>query len=187
MQKTYTMISLHKIENVYDPNFEEVYDLYNSAFPSYQRRTWAGSETVFNKKPAFNCFSVKSEGEFVGLLNYWKFEKFVYVEHFAIHPDFRNRGIGTTVMKEFLATTELPVVVETETPRSLVASQRIHFYERLGFYMTTNFYMQPPYEGGSVMISMLIMSNDYHYTNKHFNQIKNTLYKEVYKYNPKKT
>jgi hypothetical protein len=89
-------------------------------------------------------------------------------------------------MKQFLSKIELPVVIETETPRSLVASQRIHFYERLGFYMTTNFYMQPPYEGSQVMMSMLIMSNDYHFANKHFNHIKSTLYKEVYKYDPKK-
>ncbi len=180
------MISLLKIENVYDANFEEVYDLYNSAFPSYLRRTWAGLETLFNKKPAFHCVSVKSKKDFVGLINYWTFDKFIYIEHFAIHPDFRNKGIGTKVLKEFLATLELPVVIETETPRSQIASQRIHFYERLGFYMTTNFYMQPPYEGSQVMMSMLIMSNDYHFTNKHFTQIKNTLYKEVYKYDPKK-
>jgi len=180
------MISLQKIENVYDSNFEEVYDLYNSAFPQYQRRTWAGIESIFNKKPAFHCICVKSNNEFVGLIHYWTFEKFVYVEHFAVHPDFRNKGIGTSVMKEFLSKIELPVVIETETPRSLVASQRIHFYERLGFYMTTNFYMQPPYEGSQVMMSMLIMSNDYHFVNKHFTLIKNTLYKEVYKYDPKK-
>jgi ribosomal protein S18 acetylase RimI-like enzyme len=180
------MISLQKIENVYDTNFEELYDLYTSAFPSYQRRTWAGLETLFNKKPAFQSFTIKSDNEFVGLLNYWNFEKFVYVEHFAVHADYRNKGIGTSVMKEFLSKIELPVVIETETPRSLVASQRIHFYERLGFYMTTNFYMQPPYEGSQVMMSMLIMSNDYHFANKHFNHIKSTLYKEVYKYDPKR-
>jgi len=181
------MISLSKIENVYDSDFEEIYNLYNSAFPSYQRRTWAGLESLFNKKPVFECKCVKSDGEFVGLLHYWTFEKFIYIEHFAIHPDFRNKGIGTAALKTFLATAQLPVVVETETPRTLVASQRIHFYERLGFYMTTNFYMQPPYEGGQVMMSMLIMSNDYHFANKHFNSIKKTLYKEVYKYDPKKT
>lgn len=180
------MINFYKIENVYDPNFEELYDLYNSAFPSYQRRTWAGLETVFNKKPAFQCFVIKLDKEFVGLLNYWTFEKFVYIEHFAIHPNYRNRGLGTMALKEFISKTELPVIVETELPRSVVASQRIHFYERLNFYMTTNFYMQPPYEGSQVMMSMLIMSNDYHFVNKYFTQIKNTLYKEVYKYDPKK-
>ncbi len=180
------MINLKKIENVYDPNFGEVYDLYNSAFPAYQRRTWAGLETLFNKKPAFQCLNVRSNSNFVGLIHYWTFEKFIYIEHFAIHPDYRNQGLGSKVMKEFLAKKELPVVVETETPRSHVASQRIHFYERLGFFMTTNFYMQPPYEGSQVMMSMLLMSNDYHFTNKYFTQIRNTLYKEVYKYDPKR-
>lgn len=180
------MIQFLKIENVYDPNFGEVYDLYTTAFPTYSRRTWAGLETLFNKKPAFHSVLVKQNKDFVGLIHYWTFEKFLFVEHFAIHPDHRNKGLGSKVMKEFIAKTELPVVVETETPHSQLASQRIHFYERISFYVIPNFYMQPPYEGSQVLLSMLIMSNDYHFANKHFQQIKTTIYKEVYKYDPRR-
>ncbi|MFZ4582988.1 MAG: GNAT family N-acetyltransferase [Paludibacter sp.] len=180
------MINFIKIENVYDPNFGEVYDLYNTSFPSYSRRSWAGLETVFNKKQAFNSVAVKKDSKFVGLIHYWIFDKFVYIEQFAIHPDYRNAGLGTKVMKEFLKKHELPIVIETETPRTQIASKRIYFYERVGFYMISNFYMQPPYEGSQVLMSMLIMTNDYNYVNKYFQQIKNTIYKEVYKYDPKK-
>jgi len=180
------MFELIKVNNVYDSNFEEVYDLYTSSFAKYARRTWAGLETVFNKKPSFHCNSIKVKGEFAGFLNYWTFEKFTFIEHFAIHPNFRNSGLGSKVLKNFLAQNELPIIIETETPRNLIASQRIHFYERLNFYAISNFYMQPPYEGGQVMMSMLIMSNDYHFATKNFNQIKTTLYKEVYKFDQKK-
>lgn len=185
-QITYTMINYFKIENVYDPNFEEVYDLYTNSFPTYSRRTWAGLEALFNKKPSFQSIAVKQNSDFVGLIHFWQFEKFLFIEHFAIHPDFRNNGLGSKIMKEFIAKTELPVVIETETPHSQIASRRIHFYERIGFYLISNFYMQPPYEGSQVLLSMLIMTNNYHFVNKHFQQIKNSIYKDVYKYDPKR-
>ena len=180
------MIEFLKIENVYDPNFEEVFHLYNAAFPSYLRRSWTGIEMLLSKKPAFHSIYVKHKKDFAGLIHYWTFDKFVFIEHFAIQPDRRNKGLGSKILKKFLSDITLPVIIETELPRNLVASKRIHFYERLGLFVTSNFYMQPPYEGSQVMMSMLIMSTDYQFTNKHFNQIKNTLYKEVYKYDQKK-
>lgn len=180
------MIQKIKLENIYDPGFEEVYDLYTASFPTYARRSWAELASVFSKKQNFNCCSLRNEDGFVGLICYWNFEKFVYIEHLAILPDLRNKGLGTEFIKAFIKENELPLVVETETPRTQIASQRIHFYERAGFYMISNFYMQPPYEGGQVLMSMLIMTTDYHYVNKHFNTIKNAIYKEVYKFDPKK-
>lgn len=181
------MFEFIKVENVYDSNFEEVYDLYTSSFPNYARRTWQGLETVFNKKNAFHCNCIKLDGKTVGFINYWIFDKFTYIEHFAIHPDFRDNGLGSQVLKNFISNSTLPIILETETPRTITASKRIHFYERLNFYMISNFYMQPPYEGGQVMMSMLIMCNDYHFATKNFSQIKTTLYKEVYKFDQKKT
>ena len=46
--------------------------------------------------------------------------------------------------------------------------------------------MQPPYDDSLFLIPMLIMSNDYHFANRHFQMIKDTLYKEVYNYIPEK-
>ncbi|OIP82620.1 MAG: hypothetical protein AUK44_07325 [Porphyromonadaceae bacterium CG2_30_38_12] len=180
------MTALFKIENIYSRDFEELYSLYTHAFPIFQRRSWAGIEQVFNKKPNFSCNIIKQDDVFVGLLSYWTFDKFVYIEHFAIHPNFQNKGIGSDVMKQFMQQISLPIVIETETPRNIQANQRINFYERLGFYIIPEFYMQPPYDNGQVILSMLIMTTDYHFVSKHFQQVKNTLYKEVYKYDPKK-
>ena len=112
----------------------------------------------------------------------WKFSRFYYIEHFAIHPQHRNHSYGSEVIRLFLSTVSLPVVLEVEMPKTITASRRIHFYERLGFYVMSNFYMQPPYDGESFLLPMLIMSNDYHFTNKHFHLIKEVLYKEVYNF-----
>lgn len=180
------MITFQQVENVYDSKFEENYALYTEAFPNYSRRKWANIETLFTKKQNFNCINIYKDNEFVGLFHYWDFEQFVFVEHFAILPHLQGHGLGTESMKLFMSQHQVPIILETETPRTTIASKRIFFYERLGFLASSNFYMQPPYEGGQVMISMLIMSNNYQYVTKHFGKIKNTIYKEVYKYDPKK-
>lgn len=176
------MLNFLKIDNIYAANFEDIYNLYVDAFPKAERRTWAALESVLNNDRKFNMFAIMSDNRFVGFVNYWKFERFFYIEHFAILPQFRNHKYGSEAMKIFMAQLNMPIILEVEMPRNIVASKRIHFYERLGFYVLSNIYMQPPYDGVSFMIPMLIMSNDYHFTNKHFHLIKDTLYKEVYRY-----
>jgi len=74
------------------------------------------------------------------------------------------------------------IILEVEPPKSIDASRRIHFYERLNFFVLPNFYMQPPYDKKSFLLPMLIMSNDYHFAHKHFEAIKGKLYEEVYQY-----
>lgn len=176
------MLNFLKINNVYDANFEKVYNLYVSAFPVSERREKNALVEVLKTDTKFNMFAIQNDNGFVGFMNYWKFERFFYIEHFAILPEYRNHKYGSEAMKIFMAQVNLPVVLEVEMPRSTVAAHRIHFYERLGFYVLSNAYQQPPYDGVSFMIPMLIMSNDYHYANKHFQLIKDTLYKEVYRY-----
>ncbi|MCE5330765.1 MAG: GNAT family N-acetyltransferase [Bacteroidales bacterium] len=177
-----TMLNFLKIDSVYDTNYADVYKLYVETFPVSERRSWASLESVLNNENRFNIFALMHENQFVGFISYWKFERFYYIEHFAILPHFRNHKLGSEAMAELVSQVNMPVVLEVEMPRTVEAARRIHFYERLGFYVLSNYYMQPPYDGVSFLLPMLIMSNDYHFANKHFNLIKNTLYKEVYRY-----
>jgi len=176
------MLNFLKIDSVYDTNYADVYKLYVEAFPVSERRSWASLERVINNENRFNIFALMHENQFVGFISYWKFERFYYIEHFAILPHFRNRKFGSEAMTGLLSQVNMPVVLEVEMPRTINAGRRIHFYERLGFYVLSNRYMQPSYDGVSFLLPMLIMSNDYHFANKHFNLIKDTLYKEVYQY-----
>jgi ribosomal protein S18 acetylase RimI-like enzyme len=179
------MLKFTKIINVEDANYHELYDLYRNSFPVNERRNWDSLANIFEHEPKFNMFALENEDEFVGFFNYWKFSRFYYIEHFAIKSQFRNKRYGTDAIKLFLSEVNMPVVLEVETPTTIIASRRIHFYERLGFYVLSNIYMQPPYDGKSFLFPMLIMSNDYHFSSKHFKLIKEVLYKEVYRYEPK--
>ena len=174
------MLNFHRINTVNNQFFSNLFNLYTLAFPPMERRTWEGLEYELKYEKRFCAHALIQDGEFVGLFNYWTFDKFFYLEHLAISPKFRSQGIGSEAMSMFMDQTKLPIVLEVEMPNNIMASRRILFYERLGFSILSHNYAQPPYDGKSFFIPELLMSNDIHFANTHFEKIKEILYTNVY-------
>jgi ribosomal protein S18 acetylase RimI-like enzyme len=181
------MLSFHKIHTVSDPFFRPLFNLYTQAFPQSECRTWAGIELELDTENRFNAHALLINNEFVGLLNYWIFDRFLYIEHFAISADLRGQHIGREAMNMLMEQTKLPIVFEVEMPVNPMAIRRIRFYERLKFSVLSHHYAQPPYDGEGFIMPMLIMSNNVHFANTHFELIKDTLFEEVYQYSPIKS
>ncbi|MDD3320854.1 MAG: GNAT family N-acetyltransferase [Paludibacter sp.] len=176
------MIEFHRIENTDNPYFTHLYDLYTGVFPKYERRSWAGLDMELNKEKQFCANALIENHEFIGLFNYWVFEKFYYIEHLALAPKFRGKRKGTIALEIFKELASIPIVLEVEMPNNSEAIRRIKFYEKSEYKVISHYYAQPPYEGDGFLIPMIIMSNDIHFTNTHFEQIKDTLYKKVYRF-----
>ena len=180
------MLNFHRINTVNNQFFSNLFNLYTLAFPPLERRTWAGLEYELNYEKKLCVNALIQEGVFVGLFNYWTFDRFYYIEHLAISHKYRSQGIGSEAMSLFMDQTKLPIVLEVEMPNNINASRRILFYEKLGFSILAHNYAQPPYEGTGFFIPELIMSNDLHFANTHFEKIKETLYNDVYHYEYKR-
>ena len=176
------MLNFNRISAVGDLLFTNLFNLYTQAFPLQERRSWAGLEYELNYEKRFSANAIIQNDKFVGLFNYWTFERFNYIEHVAIIPSLRNQHLGTEVLKIFMEQYKLPVILEVEMPNNIVASRRILFYERLGFSIISHNYAQPPYEGDGFLMPQLIMSTDLHFANTHFEKIRDTLYDNVYHY-----
>jgi ribosomal protein S18 acetylase RimI-like enzyme len=176
------MLNFHRINSVNSQYFSGLFNLYALAFPPAERRTWEGLEYELNCEKKFCAHALIQNGMFVGLFNYWTFDHFYYIEHLAICPKLRCLGIGSEAMNIFMDQTKLPIVLEVEMPNNMVASRRLLFYEKLGFSILSHNYAQPPYEGSGFLMPELIMTNDLHFANNHFEKIKKTLYVEVYHY-----
>lgn len=170
-----------QITNNSHPFYENIYRLYHSSFPVEERRNWVDIELILNTDKRFNMFVFSSENEFNGFLTFWDFENFVYVEHFAVSDSIRGQGIGSQIIKSFRDEQKSPIVLEVELPETPVAVRRIAFYEKLGFKVISKPYLQPPYDGKSDFLPLILMTNDYDFGNENFDDIRNTLYKEVYK------
>ena len=135
---------------------------------------------TYEKK--FCAHALVQNDKFDGLLNYWPFDRFYYIEHVAVVEAFRGKHLGTEAMEIFKSQTQLPIVLEVESPTNIDAIGRIRFYEKMGFSVVSHNYAQPPYDGEGFLIPMQLMSNDRHFADTHFEMIKDTLYDKVYHY-----
>ncbi|HOF98263.1 MAG TPA: GNAT family N-acetyltransferase [Paludibacteraceae bacterium] len=177
------MIDFKRMQSSSDAFFQQFYRLYSSAFPENERRSLQNLEKELNN-PNFHAYVLMNKNSFVGIFNYWNFEKFIYIEHFAIEEKLRSQYLGTEALKSFLEKVNLPVILEVEMPNTDAAKRRIEFYHRHEFVELQNYYLQPPYESGGFPIPMQLMSNDYEFAKNNFETIKQTIYLEVYHFKP---
>lgn len=149
---------------------DEVKKIYTEAFPPEERRPWHEVLTLLDKMGgpfAINLISL--DGRVVGFISSWNLDDFVYIEHFAMKPSLRNRGLGARVLRHFCSGMKKPVVLEAEpAANGETAQRRISFYERNGFSAFKNFqYVQPPYAPGLPEVPLTLMSTSKEIDLKH--------------------
>ena len=123
------------------------------------------------------------QGEPVGILTYWTFDDLVYIEHFAIDEELRNQGLGKAVFLNFLSQQTQQVVLEIEHPHDEASEHRLEFYASMGLFQNPQDYLQPSYHVDQVTVPMIIMSK-YELDDDEFEEIRELLYREVYKCRP---
>lgn len=79
------------------------------------------------------------------MLCYWHFDTFIYVEYLAVDPTLRGGGIGRRIMERLVSDSMLPVILEVEPPTDQLTTRRVAFYQRLGFQLLPDPYVQPSY------------------------------------------
>lgn len=175
------MLALKEIKTSHE-RYPFVEALLQSAFPSDERRDDKEQRNFTNNNEKFHCLLIQDSGKPIGLITYWDFEAFVYVEHFAIREDQRRSGWGTKAMTLFLQGMNLPVVLEVEMPRVKgdITHRRIRFYRHIGFSLRKMAYEQPPYRNGDGWLPMKIMTYGKFNWLKMAGNIRETIYREVY-------
>jgi ribosomal-protein-alanine N-acetyltransferase len=89
----------------------------------------------------------------IGYIIYWKIQEEVQISNFAIHPDFRGKGIGEAVMRAVIKTIQRDggVYVFLEVRPSNLSARTL--YKKLGFIVlgTRRDYYQTPLEDALIM------------------------------------
>lgn len=160
-------------------------DLFESAFPDEERPPFGELKNRNKEKFHFRvAINETDDGEDpIGILTYWTFDGFVYVEHFAIAEHLRNQGLGKAVFLNFLSQQKEQIVLEVERPYNEESENRIEFYKRMGLISNPYDYLQPSYRGDQVTVPMIIMTK-YEIDEEEFAEIREVLYSEVYKNRP---
>jgi len=168
-----------KIENSDSQEFKEAWEIYESSFPLDERRTLELQKELI-KNMQYNFYIVTKDRVLVAIITDWNFEDFLFVEHLAVKEDLRGKGIGTESLKEYLSKNKQKIVLEVERPENEIATNRIKFYEKIGFKLNDFDYIQPPYGKDKNSVPMFLMTYPEKITESEFSKIREKLHIIVY-------
>ena len=144
------------LRTVTKENFSFVYKRLIDAFPYEERRDESHEEKCFLKKE-FNFCEIIDNNESVGLIVFWLFKEYLFVEHVAINKEIRGKGYGSKTFELLKSQYNLPIILEAESPETEMQKKRIKFYENLGFKVNSYDYTQPSYHNAQ-SVPLLVLS-----------------------------
>jgi GNAT superfamily N-acetyltransferase len=133
-------------------DFDEVWYIYTHSFPKEEQRDLK-TQLEFFKDPNYSLYGFKNSDDVtVGFLTTWKLsENYLLIAYFAIHPDYRANGYGSTILKNFIAFQNFPgeIILEVDDPehnsKPDICEKRIKFYNKNDFVLNSKYkYVQPP-------------------------------------------
>ena len=134
------MMEIKQLASSHSPYYPFVEQLLTLSFPAEEYRPLAEWKRFTDEKQAFHNQVILDDGQPVGLVTHWDFDRFCYVEHLAISPDARNGGYGGHLLQLLQHQLKRPIVLEVEEPQEEMARRRIGFYQRHGFKLWTTPY-----------------------------------------------
>lgn len=148
------------------------------SFPTDEYREIEEQRKNVKNHENFHMNIIYSQSVPVGIISFWRFNTFTYVEHFAILPTLRNREYGAAAIKKLIEK-EKTIILEVEKPIDETSRRRIAFYNRCGLTLCEKEYIQPAYRIDSNEVPMHLMSCGIK-LNETFEYIKNSIYCTVY-------
>ena len=161
--KSHTYHRRLRVSAIGRPLTERALRLYEESFPADERRERRElSEIARERKGQFVTSQIRWKGCFAGILYWWDFGRFAYIEHFAVDPGLRNVGLGSCALSQFaddMRKAGKGVVLEAEPAfTGEIAQRRVGFYERHGFKALKEYaYVQPPYAPGKKSVELWLM------------------------------
>lgn len=150
-------ISLVDITCSESVEFKKLWLLYNTAFGQDERRSLLEHERAHNDS-RFHFSAIRCDGRTAGLLAYWELNDMLFVEHFAVDPEFRSKGIGSRVIETLQYDADRMIVLDVEPEQSSTdAFRRVHFYRRHGFRYCRESVMLPIYWFAKPVLSNLMV------------------------------
>lgn len=150
-------LALVDVTDPESPEFQKLWLLYNTAFPQDERRSLFEHKLV-QDDPRFHFAAIRYEGLTAGFLAYWELHDLLFIEHFAIEPEFRSEGIGSRVIEDLQYEADRMIVLDVEPEdESVNAVRRVHFYEKHGFRYCHKPVVLPTYWSAKPIASNLMV------------------------------
>lgn len=172
------------IRKMNENEFDTIFYVMETSFPKDEYRPYDEQRELLNDERYSVYVLEDSESNSIkGFIALWELEGFVFIEHFAVNPNYRNGGIGSLILEAVKEMFSCPICLEVELPETDMAKRRIGFYERNGFFYNDYPYTQPPIAKGRNPIFLRIMTSGSGISQECFEHIRDVIYTEVYKCN----
>lgn len=165
-----------QITSLDDYRVQQIFNSYSTTFPEDERREWSQFVKLFDH-PNVKVISVLNNSENIGYLIVWDLKNHVFVEHFEVFSEFRNQKLGSHIT-DYLFKNYPRIILEIE-PEHLDdnAKRRFSFYQRNGFNLIDEMYVQPSYGEGKNSLRLWLLAN---YTPENLEEVKDEIYDIVY-------
>ncbi|QQQ26634.1 GNAT family N-acetyltransferase [Chryseobacterium indoltheticum] len=159
-----------------DYRVQQIFNSYSTTFPEDERREWSQFVKLFDH-PNVKVISVLNNSENIGYLIIWDLKNHVFVEHFEVFSQFRNQKLGSHIT-DYLFKNYPRIILEIE-PEHLDdnAKRRFSFYQRNGFNLIDEMYVQPSYGEGKNSLKLWLLAN---YIPENLEEVKDEIYDIVY-------
>lgn len=161
-------------------DFDQIFEIMEKSFPLTEYRTYDEQKALW-KNDAYRVIGARQNGKIVAFLALWDFDNVLFLEHLATTPECRNLGIGASIIREVLESTDKLVCLEVEHPEDELTERRVGFYKRNGMFLNEYDYIQPPISKGREAVPLYIMTSGSPIDELKYREIKSTIYKNVYK------
>ncbi|NME70523.1 GNAT family N-acetyltransferase [Flammeovirga aprica] len=164
-----------------DQIFGTLWEIYLEAFSPAERRSrkdLLGNMELDNYY--FNGIQFKDKN--CGLVGYWVFEEFVYIEYLAMKSSNRGSGAGSKFLEFFIEKfKDRTIILEVEHPVTNIQKRRVNFYKRNGFFYNKGSFIQPQYnEDIKEEVELNIMSYPAKMDKEKLEKTKEILFERVY-------
>lgn len=140
--------------------FEEIYKIMKTSFPFDEIRGFDEQKALLQHKN-YKLLGLLDNDSLQGFIAIWEFEKFILLEHFAICPKYRNKGLGEKFLSLLLSSTTKKIILEVDYPTDDFSKRRINFYKRNSFELFDFNYIMPAYSNKHNPVPLLLMSNSF--------------------------
>lgn len=136
--------------------WSKVWDLYEKSFPDAEIRK-ADDHLRACSDERFFPLSAWEGKRLIGLMFFWEWDNYRYLEHLAVSPELRGHSYGSQLLRH-LRDSEHTIILEIDPLDNELSVRRLQFYERAGYTLTPYRFIHLPYKIDSQKQELLILS-----------------------------
>lgn len=137
--------------------FSTFYDIYHISFPIHEQRKDKQQKKAFENNRYHLDVLVEDE-KFISFIAWWDFNRYIYIEHFAVNPELRGQSLGSKTLRRFAEINNKVIILEIDPLIDEISKKRFEFYDKLGFQLNPYTHYHPAYKEGYAPHKLLVLS-----------------------------